>query len=297
MAWIIFVLATLVMLGRFADFLLGPKGDRMLKDRLIDFYVLAGDYDYTRLASDSAAMYHSFLLVVFGELNRSRTRLAISVGIYSGISSLVIWFLFLMRAFGTAWEGLNWTLSALPVLLPLIMVNYVIDLVSFEFAKLGTNKAKYQGKRIYLALLIVLPALIYLALALGNFLFDIAFRIYYVIYTFVGWNFFFEHDFQFLWRATTGDFADSLIRPLSSNLNLRNLDNISFSILTILPLTTLYMFVGLVMITFWLRRYVRSILLLFIDRVESSQAGVCTLFASGLAVMISVVTALAGALK
>jgi len=297
MAWVIFVLATLVMLGRFADFLIGPTGDRILKDRIVNLYVTTGTYEYSHLVTDSAHLYHSFLINVFGDLRHSLPRSIIAIGIYSGISSLIIWLLFLMRAFGTVSEGMSWTIGALPILLPLIAANYLIDMLSFSFAKSATKIAATKGIAAYVLILGVTPALIYIALVIGNFLLDVSFRIYYVIYTYVSWNLFIEHDLGFLGRAIPGDLLDSVIRPWDSNLHLRGLDNISFSILTILPLTTLYVFVGLVIVTFGFRRYVRASLMLVLDRAESSPAGVCTLFASGLAIIISVVTAFAGALK
>ena len=39
MLWVLFIITTLVAVGNFVDFLIGERGQRQIKDRLVTFYV------------------------------------------------------------------------------------------------------------------------------------------------------------------------------------------------------------------------------------------------------------------
>jgi hypothetical protein len=285
------------MFGRLADFLIGPRGDRALKDRVVALYVASATYDYSYIIRDLSSRYHNFLIAVFSRNTLSHKRI-LSVGIYSLITSLIIWLLFLVRAFGGITNGARWTIDALPIFVPLLTINWCIDMLSFAFSKMASARiARRHDKKHILYVIFLVPALMYITLVAGQFMWDVAFRIYAVYYTYTSWDLFVSLDLRFLWRAILGDLADTLLRPWASNLHLRNVDSPSFSILTIIPLTTLYVFIGISVLLFLVRRHIRFSIMLILERVEGSRSGIFTIIASGTAVVISVIIAFAGLLK
>lgn len=47
MPWVLFVLSVFVAAGHFLDFLVGEKGQRNIKDRLVSFYVFIAEADWS----------------------------------------------------------------------------------------------------------------------------------------------------------------------------------------------------------------------------------------------------------
>jgi hypothetical protein len=66
MNWIVVVLLIAVALGQFADFLLGPKGQQRIKDRVLSFYVRYAEGAWLFLIRQSAEATDSFLSKFFG---------------------------------------------------------------------------------------------------------------------------------------------------------------------------------------------------------------------------------------
>jgi hypothetical protein len=62
----VLVLAILVSIGGFIDFIVGDSGNRKLKERMADFYVAVGAGDWTLLYRYPASQLSRFMEHLFG---------------------------------------------------------------------------------------------------------------------------------------------------------------------------------------------------------------------------------------
>jgi hypothetical protein len=64
MALTILILVTLAALANLADFLLGARGQRNLKDRMVRYYIVAAESDWTTMIRVPAYLYERYLTFV-----------------------------------------------------------------------------------------------------------------------------------------------------------------------------------------------------------------------------------------
>lgn len=95
MAWLVVALLSLVAIGNLVDFLLGPPGQRRLKDRLVDWYVLVAGGTWTGIVQSSARTASEFFSHLFGARTLSSRAIAIA-----GIGSCFLTALVLLISLG-----------------------------------------------------------------------------------------------------------------------------------------------------------------------------------------------------
>src|SRR5271163_3370005 len=65
MATVVAVLVTLISLAHLGDFLLGDKGQRTLKNRLVDLYIAVSDGDWSVIVRAPALFFRRYLKQAF----------------------------------------------------------------------------------------------------------------------------------------------------------------------------------------------------------------------------------------
>jgi hypothetical protein len=85
----ILLLVTLIGVGHFADFLLGSAGQRRIKDRIVNLYVVASEEGWNSIIRFSSRLFRKYLEHTFGPKSFS-LRYILSVALYSTIMLFLV---------------------------------------------------------------------------------------------------------------------------------------------------------------------------------------------------------------
>jgi hypothetical protein len=137
MAWLVVLLLTLVALGNLIDFILGPPGQRKIKDRLVEWYVAVADGNWAEIVHSSARTTSRFLDHLLGIRIVSMKAIGLT-----GIASCIVTALVLSIALGFNFSFLKFIVSDSKVgfwngfnMLCIIAANATVDLVSIAFTR------------------------------------------------------------------------------------------------------------------------------------------------------------------
>jgi hypothetical protein len=127
MLWVLFALSVFVAIGHFLDFLIGERGQRNIKDRLVNYYVSLAEGNWSAALQIVTDKYRHYIEYVFGRRIVS-FRFVTRVAIYSGIITVIVcitttiyfWRVDPILNFARFWE---WSRIAI--------INGALDLVSF----------------------------------------------------------------------------------------------------------------------------------------------------------------------
>jgi hypothetical protein len=291
MAWVILVLVTLIGLGRFADFLLGPRGDRRLKDKLVHFYVCVSEGNWLSVIEISARQYHQFLQLVF-EKYRCSWRFLLNVFLYSFVVSvIVIGSAIYAYAADTADAGIIAALFTLDLIIEprlrylfttIVAINYALDLVSMYLLirLLAYTKIDSPLKSVTIAwasvslILIIFTLAVALSMTIGNALM-------------IGLPP--ETRWQLLWFWLKMNIMHPWNAPSTSIGHI----NVSiFSVSVLIPFSVLLIIVMCSLVIYYSRGITKTPMLLIIERLEEAKSGVFTIISSATTLIIGIITAL-----
>jgi hypothetical protein len=167
--WLIFVLTILVAMGSFADFLLGPKGQRQAKDRLIVFYLKLTQDDWSQMVRGTAAVVDKFITQNFGPRLLSTKFLVRGSALSIAASSLLLFVAFSLESHsviqGTRIIGTSWFWRVVPTAL---LVNCVLDLLSLSVTRRMLRWVATTASRIKMVVILFLNLCVaYIAVSLA----------------------------------------------------------------------------------------------------------------------------------
>ena len=288
-------LVTLVGLGKFADFLMGPRGDRRLKDRLITFYVNVSDENWTAIIAIPANSYCRFLQTVFGTRPNS-CRFYVAVFLYSTA-------IFIAVVGGTYYEHPSTMKGALSFWYPFLVffiINYLLDLVSLMLlitilARIDwtiTKKAVVSTITVLITLLVIFD----LAVTLSASIFNVIAILYIGTSRLTPWHL---SWMSFVWAGA----VLSATHPWHSSASIGNpfdpADQINFSIFSVsvvAPLSVLAVIITCSLAMYYSRDLTRRPLLLVIERIEEAKDGVFTVISWAITGIVGIIEALRKAL-
>lgn len=134
MAWTILFLVVLVSTGRFLDFIIGARGEKILRDHLIDFYVSVQTESWLTLSQSICARMAEFIDFLF---TRRWTSYFFRTAIASISMSLTILVSVFSVAYGSLAEAFRFMFLTqfFKVLCLVILFNWLVDLVSWKLAR------------------------------------------------------------------------------------------------------------------------------------------------------------------
>jgi hypothetical protein len=288
----IFVAAVLIALAHFVDFLLGYRGQRKLKDKLVAFYIAAAEEDWTSLLLKTpASLFHKYMMFLFGAPFSLRFFWRIFIYSFSFYflvnitfdivypkGSMIYGFLYYRDVFWT--DVLERS--------AILITNYVCDVGSFGTMMLfvGMIATSSQTRLFLLSILagVSVSASAYIGVVLGDF------------FGGLGLSYMTTEDFDHFMQVVARDLAFKyrfygLLYMMTESFNPRSrLFLLSFQVL--LPMVC-FIFV---ILTIWLmiasRSITKPVTLLIVERLEGATAGVCTTLASVASAIIGIVIAL-----
>ncbi len=291
MTFAIFILTSCIALGHFCDFLIGEKGQRRVKDRLIDAYVHLSEPNWTRIIQSSASSYLRYLHKLFGKIMFTK-KFIVSVFVYSLGFYLLVW---IFRASADGGWGLfrfydqyhdvhviDATIYAI-----ILLSNMTIDMLSIRVTMLGLKSVCLFRYYVATFCFIVSSSLAWLGLCLGNLSVEIALELntrpqdFDGIFGGIYWLYLiFGQDLKY--RGIIYFFFGGLLQPSSYRV---------FSLQIIIPITTFFIVVFGAFVIYFLRPVLQRPLLLVVERLEKSKSGICTSLASVLGALVASLTA------
>jgi hypothetical protein len=168
-AWLAFILSAIVALGNFADFLIGTKGQRRLKDRLIAWYLELSESDWSKFVKIAARATADYVNRTFGPHFFTPRFLVRACSLSFLVSSLLL-VAALSIAAGSLEKGLEILFAtrffrAVPVIL---VANCAIDLMSLAITRSVMKHVTVSTSKLRtLGVLLVVAGIAYVAVALA----------------------------------------------------------------------------------------------------------------------------------
>lgn len=285
MAVLIFGLVVLVALGNFADFLLGQTGGRRAKDRLVDFYIVINNSNWSGIFRWTGSAMYEFMSKYLGAPSSARYFFRVLILSLPASTAIGI-YLMIDRQGGDApaVNVINVLSSVGDVfvhLLPLWISGYMVDLFSWyiahrAFARLSRSDM-FGG--ILLVFWIVIAA--YIAMVMTLFL---LFTTTFLLFP--------ENDVaidaMFFVNTIIVSFAIVSIGLLDTTNNIANG-------VAVLPALIPYVLFMIILMTCTAasraQRFVRKPLNIILQRAEESSKGIFTLVATAVAAIIGILSA------
>lgn len=291
MAVLIFWLVVLVTLGNFADFVLGQKGGRRAKDRLVDFYVSINASNWSGIFRWVGRAMDEFMDKYLGRPFSSRyfSRVLILSLPASTLAGIYI----MIDPQGRSGNSINSSeaigfLGNISInLIPYWVSGYAVDLLSWNFAQRAFRfLSKSRSIGIAVAIFAIFVA-IYLAIIITLFL---LFTIEFILFPVDGLD------------INVGFFAkNALVAFLVASYGLLDRYNGIPSIVVVAPVIIPYALFIIVLIVCAVASHSQNIvqkpLSVIIQRAEESPKGIFTLGATAIASFIAILTAAEKALS
>jgi hypothetical protein len=138
MAWLIAILLTIVALGNILDFFLGRRGQRQLKDRLVDWYILIAGAPWIGVIQFAAKTLDDFLSSLFGRDLISWLSLRRAIYISGALNILLVTAYlgydhqFVKWIWRSGGKILRWNIFNIVVVLA---INVLVDYVSLMYTR------------------------------------------------------------------------------------------------------------------------------------------------------------------
>lgn len=289
MAWLVLCLIILIVIGHFIDFLIGERGERSIKNALVDFYVMVNTEEWFGIFRYSADMISRFIAHALGP-NVFSGRYFLRLTLLSSIMtvSIVFGIFYVQRGTLVAYI-IIFRSSYFSTLFSTVLANLLADFISW-------SAAKYLFGRLSRATPNLIAALMCASIAVGYFAFGIA-----LLFSSAWLRLEFAWDLRdiepFHPLPVLMAVSGVLIHPWNADVTVDGMNYRIFSLSVLLPQ---FLFMGTVLICYTIyagRRFILAPLALILERLEGSRGGVFTLIASGLAATVGILTALREALK
>ena len=288
MSLAIFLLLVLASLGRFADFLLGKRGQRHVKDRLVEWYVRLAGSDWADLLRAAASLVDGFLSRVLGEKVLSRRSIVRLFGL-----SVVLDVLILVTAFsvqnGSLIAGVSFFTRTTFwwATVSILVCNAVVDALSFAASRAAYRRLTTFRSHALIAVVVATDvALTYLAVALSVLL---------TVPTVITGLTASEPALPPVWvmwpRRFLAQLRESFLHPWDANMTIGDLNFSLFAASAAIPTALhLLIFAGL-MIARLSRPVTQRPLTLMLERLEEAPSGTFTTIGVGLGALAAIVAA------
>ena len=287
----IFFVTTLIAVAHFIDFLLGRRGQRLLKDRLIAFYLHVSEQPWSSaFLRLPAATFHAYMLWLFGA--PGSLRFFKRVFLYSVTFSVLINVLYDISYPHQALlnEFLHYPDLLLVSVLErtgILLTSYLADLASFAALAYALRlMGNSTGPYLALSSAVAVAAMLAVALGgvvLGRFVgglgieYDTALDIHQFVYNVRNsWSYRFRRD----GIAST---VLSSINPRSRLFLLNGQVLVPAIAVVVICVATWLLVIS--------ERITKPILLLLLERLEDASVGVCTAVASAASALLGVIAA------
>jgi hypothetical protein len=292
MEWLILVLVVLISAGNLADFVVGKKGNREIRNRLTDFYVLIGDGDWSGAFVFSGRLMSQFIDHILSPKVISFRYLLRLALVSASFSAMVI----VGSILANKPRSLPW--SEYPGLLGIygyevwgfvILANLLADFASWTGAKFLFESLGRHGKSRWMMLFVTSVALAYFSVALAV---SLSRASYSVAASFadpsVTNHFGRGIDYVRLirWRFFTPWNPGAVMI-----VNVR-----MFSISVLLPQILFVLSIAMSLIMFHGKSLLKSGLMAFLERIAESEKGVFTISATVLSAIVGILGALTRAI-
>ncbi len=283
MAWLILFLVLLVVIGKFADFLLGQKGKRKVKNRLVNWYCDIAEGHWTKAIQFSAGTTEDFFSKVLGTRLLSFRTLVLGtfLSVLVSLIILVLVFTFEFQSWIKSFQFLFYSNFSLIVAV-ICLINALVDIPSLIATRCFLTKVRNaQGDSRILAWLFLDLIVAYIVLRLAVYMTVNA--------TIVG--------------LTVSDFALSLplvyvrglpgtfMYPGEANMTIGHTNFYIFAVSAAFPTFLHLVAVVSAYLTKVSRPITQAPLSLVLQRLEESPNGVFTSIAIGITAIVGVIAA------
>ena len=280
----IFVFFLFSSAGRFADFCLGSRGNRILKDRIAEIYVAAGDGNWQKIPSSYAFAFNQFISFLVGS-RQIWYRFIIVAVVYSIPLNLAVMITDLRHG-PSSWGPNSFFWEYAPALPLLILINCLIDAATLSIVyRLSIVAARSLT---YSALSLLLGALLIICM------FSVAIVLSDATLSVVTWT-----DMQHLWSEWSGKvvgLSGGFLRDPVGSFTTPEIpySHAPFLCLAVAFPATLYV-LGLTtsLFLYVLRPILQKPFLLILERLDEAPGGILTV----LGVAMGSVSALLGAVQ
>jgi hypothetical protein len=294
-AGLILVLVTLISLGHLADFLLGARGQRSVKDKLVDTYVGIAEGDWSEAFRVPARQVRHYIDIVFAWAGTT-PQFAHRVGLYS-----------LAMSFGidVALWSLDWRAYPNVLVIPLfpsgapawhvalvavgVATNFWLDLASFSILAVVCRLILPAKSFLIPVIVIILSAAIYtlfwLSFLIGSVLLSVVVSIVFDVFPFT------VDTYLSLVPIVSDTALFYYLHP--SQLFGQMLPSMVINLQVVVPLTLYVTLVFFSYVISLLRPVAKAPILLVLERLEESKSGVFTAVAAGLSALVALLTAIA----
>ena len=162
MAWLVVILLLLVALGNLFDFLIGPPGQRRLKDRLVEWYVVIAGGKWTGIVQSSARTMNLFLNHLLGITNISTKGV-----LRASIIGTILMFSVLVISLGIHFPFIKFMASDRKVLLwnsfnifCVVVANVALDVISLFLTRYVIRKLEQTSTNGRLLLLLLFQGIV-----------------------------------------------------------------------------------------------------------------------------------------
>lgn len=292
MALLLLVLATIIALGKFVDFLLGDRGNRNLKDGLVRFYVRIAEGDWSDIFRWSAEKYRAFVSSYLAESMWSY-RFFWATLVYSSVLTSIVYFSIAALDHRSLVLAAKYWLSQ-PLLWEsyacLLTVNYVIDLVALAVL-IGLLRSIAARSRAFWLLhlavaLIVTYALLGIAVQAARMMLSLTLSESIPLLV---------RFWSFFRLMANVDFV-TMFNPFGSNAvfafgnyHFYGLYLLNFSIA--FPMVLYSTILAFAFLVYYTRPITQRPLSLLLERLEGAKSGLFTTLTSAVAVIIGILTA------
>jgi len=297
MAWLVLVLLVLIAVGNLIDFLLGPPGQRRLKDRLVDWYVRVAEGPWKGLVQASARTTGGFFNHLFGARIVSGRAIALAACGGAVLTGLV-----LVISFGRDLSFLKFITSERKILFwnsfnmcCIIGANAAVDAGTMVLTRLALRTIERTDKVERLTFVLLMQGILtYGSLAFVMALTESAMLIF-SGGAFIGLQARAFQKLRMVWPLFLALFPRILRNPWSegSSMSFGATNLLVFGSIAALPT----LFSVFVLGTSWLaratRRFTQPALALLLQRLEGSPKGLFTTICVALSAVAGLVAALA----